>query len=205
MIGNLRFILLLCAGLLTAGGGPPQVLQCGKLLDVETGGYIENARVVIKDGKVVAAGAAGQVVVPEGAAEVDLSKGVCLPGLIDSHVHLTGDPSVAGYKRLGVSIPRSALTGAKNARRTLMAGVTTVRNVGAKGYADVALRDAVKAGDVPGPRMMVSGPALGITGGHCDNNLLPSEYEHQSEGVANGPWAARAKVREVVKYGADVI
>jgi imidazolonepropionase-like amidohydrolase len=205
MIGNLGFILLLFAGLLTAAGTPPQVLNCGKLLDVETGGYIENARVVVVDGKVVAAGAAEQVTVPDGAAEVDLAQGVCLPGLIDSHVHLNGDPSAAGYKRLGVSIPRSALTGAKNARQTLMAGVTTVRNVGAKGYADVALRDAVNAGDVPGPRMMVSGPALGITGGHCDNNLLPSEYEHFSEGVANGPWEVRAKVREVVKYGADVI
>jgi imidazolonepropionase-like amidohydrolase len=93
----------------------------------------------------------------------------------------------------------------KNARLTLRAGFTSVRNVGARGYTDVALRDGIDAGDVEGPRMRVSGPALGITGGHCDNNLLPSAFHYKSDGVADGPWAARAKVREVVKYGADVI
>jgi imidazolonepropionase-like amidohydrolase len=88
---------------------------------------------------------------------------------------------------------------------TLRAGFTTVRNVGADGFTDVAVRDAVNAGEVEGPRMMVSGPALGITGGHCDENLLPFEYHRTSEGVADGPWAARQKVREVIKYGADLI
>jgi imidazolonepropionase-like amidohydrolase len=121
------------------------------------------------------------------------------------HTHLTGDPASHGYSRLGISVPREAVIGVKNARLTLRAGFTTVRNVGAHGYTDVALRDGIDAGDVEGPRMRVSGPALGITGGHCDNNLLPSEFHYKSDGVADGPWAARAKVREVVKYGADVI
>jgi imidazolonepropionase-like amidohydrolase len=80
-----------------------------------------------------------------------------------------------------------------------------VRNVGAEGYTDVALRDAINAGDVPGPRMLVSGPALGITGGHCDNNLLPYEYHHTDEGVADGVEQVQKKVREVIKYGADVV
>src|SRR5438477_485084 len=80
-----------------------------------------------------------------------------------------------------------------------------VAAVGAGGFSDVAVRDGINAGDIEGPRMMVSGPALGITGGHCDDNLLPFEYHHVSEGVADGPWAARAKVREVIKYGADLI
>jgi imidazolonepropionase-like amidohydrolase len=87
----------------------------------------------------------------------------------------------------------------------LSAGFTTIRNVGATGFTDVALRDAINDGDIEGPRMLVSGPALGITGGHCDDNLLPYEYHHVAEGVADGPWAARAKVREVIKYGADLI
>ncbi len=81
---------------------------------------------------------------------------------------------------LASSVPREALTGAHNARLTLEAGFTTVRNVGARGYSDVALRDAINAGDVPGPRMLVSGPALSITGGHCDNDLLPYEYHATS-------------------------
>jgi len=92
-----------------------------------------------------------------------------------------------------------------NARKTLEAGFTSLRNVGADGYADVALRDAINDGEMAGPRLQVSGPALGITGGHCDENLLPSEYRHRSLGVADGPWAVRAKVREVIKYGADLI
>ena len=80
-----------------------------------------------------------------------------------------------------------------------------MRNVGADGYADIALRDAINAGELLGPRMFVSGPALGITGGHCDDNLLAPEYHYIAEGVADGPWAARAKVRLNIKYGVDVI
>src|SRR5882672_7683508 len=95
--------------------------------------------------------------------------------------------------------------GAKNARLTLEAGFTTVRNVGASGYADVALRDAINAGDVPGPRIVASGPALGITGGHCDNNMLAPEFNHFDEGVADGVPSVMRKTREVIKYGADVI
>jgi imidazolonepropionase-like amidohydrolase len=100
---------------------------------------------------------------------------------------------------------REALTGAHNARLTLEAGFTTVRNVGARGYSDVALRDAINAGDVPGPRMLVSGPALSITGGHCDNDLLPYEYHATSDGAADGVEQVQHKVREVIKYGADLI
>ena len=106
---------------------------------------------------------------------------------------------------LGDSVPRQALTGARNARVTLEAGFTTVRNVAAFNYADVALRDAINAGDVPGPRMLVSGPPLSITGGHCDDNLLPSEFQATYPGVADGVEAVQHKTREIIKYGADLI
>jgi len=136
---------------------------------------------------------------------VDLRGLTILPGMIDMHAHLTSSSAEHGYKRLASSRTRAALRGVKHAKATLMAGVTTVRNLGASGFIDVALRDSINAGDIDGPRMFVSGPSLGITGGHCDNNLLPVDYQVSSDGVADGPWEAAKKVRRNIKYGADVI
>lgn len=181
------------------------VLRAAAMLDVESGEILRDAAVVIRDGRIVASGRAGTLELPAGAPVVDLGEMTMLPGLIDAHVHLTGDGQTHGYAALAISTTRSALIGAAMAKRTLEAGFTTVRNVGADGWADVALRDAIAAGEVPGPRLVVSGPALGITGGHCDNNLLPAEYAVTSEGVADGPWEVRRQVRENVKYGADLI
>ncbi len=179
-------------------------VSCGSLLDPATNSVKQNV-VVLTQGALVQQIQDSANPVPEGAIKIDLSKGFCLPGLIDVHDHLTSDPSDSGYSSLGISVSRSTVTGVRNARTTLLAGFTTVRNVGASGYSDVALRDGINAGDIPGPRMFVSGPALGITGGHCDNNLLAPEFHYRDEAVADGPWAARAKVREVIKYGADLI
>src|SRR5258705_11452884 len=177
------------------------------MLQDERFGRMLTDQVIVFDanGMITAVGPAASTSPMGGVAVHDLSTATCLPGLIDVHTHLTGDPNASGYQGLGISVPREALTGAKNARLTVRAGFTTVRNVGASGYTDVALRDGIDAGEIEGPRMRVSGPPLGITGGHCDNNLLPSEFHYKAEGVADGPWAARAKVRETVKYGADVI
>jgi len=180
------------------------VVHAGHLLDVKTGKLLSDQMLVIEDGKIVSAGAAAEAKIPADAVRIELPNATLLPGLIDAHTHLTMEPKF-GYERLAISVPREALTGAKNARLTLQAGFTTVRNVGASGYTDVALRDAISAGDVPGPRLLVSGPALSITGGHCDNNMLPSEYHAISDGVADGIAAVQHKVRENIKYGADLI
>jgi imidazolonepropionase-like amidohydrolase len=201
----LRFCVLLLIFVPTLLAAPGAV-RCGKLLDVRSGHLLSDQTVIFDEtGTITSVTASASAKLPQGITPIELSSATCLPGLIDVHTHLTSDPSYSGYEGLGISIPREAITGAKNARRTVRAGFTTVRNVGAGGFSDVALRDGINAGDIEGPRMFVSGPALGITGGHCDNNLLPYEFHYSEIGVADGPWAARAKVREVVKYGADVI
>lgn len=192
--------------LLTVAQDPhPYAIRCGKLLDVKAGAYKTDQVIVVDDEKIVEVGAAASVKAPADAVTIDMSKGVCMPGLIDVHVHLTGDPSGSGYRSLGIPVTRQVVKGVRNARRTLMAGFTTARNVGANGFSDVALRDGIEAREVEGPRLLVSGPALGILGGHCDANLLAYDYKHTAEGVADGPWAVRSKVRENVKYGADLI
>jgi len=178
------------------------VVRAGRLLDVKSGKMLANQTIVIQGDKIASVG--GAIETPAGARVIGLSNATVLPGLIDAHTHITFDPNF-GYSSLGISAPREALIGAKNARITLEAGFTTVRNVGATDFTDVALRDAINAGDVPGPRMIVSGPALSITGGHCDNNLLPFEYHATDEGVADGVEAVQHKTREIIKYGADVI
>jgi imidazolonepropionase-like amidohydrolase len=184
----------------------PGAVRCGKLLDVRSGQMLTDQMVVFDaSGTIASVSSSSSTKLPNGVTAIDLSNSTCLPGLIDVHTHLTGEPTNSGYAGLGISAPREAITGVKNARLTLRAGFTTVRNVGASGYTDVALRDGIDAGDVEGPRMRVSGPPLGITGGHCHNSLLPSNFHYTADGVADGPWASRAKVREVVKYGADVI
>jgi imidazolonepropionase-like amidohydrolase len=180
------------------------VVHAGRVLEVKTGKLLSDQVLVIEDGRIVSTGPTAEAKSPADAVRIDLSTATVLPGLIDAHTHLTMDPKF-GYERLALSIPRETLIGAKNARLTLQAGFITVRNVGAAGYSDVALRDAINAGDVPGPRMLVSGPALSITGGHCDNNMLPSEYHAQADGVADGVAAVQHKVRENIKYGSDLI
>src|SRR5207245_5719095 len=107
--------------------------------------------------KIVAVGPASNPQAGAGGSSIDLSTSTVLPGLIDGHTHLTGDPRNIGYQSLGLSVPREALIGARNARLTLQAGFTTVRNVAASGDSAVRLRVAIKAGDIPGPRMLVSG------------------------------------------------
>lgn len=195
--------LVLCLfAAMAATAAPGGAVRCGKLLDVKTGQVLTDQVVSFDENGVISSVAPASSSV---ASTIDLSKATCLPGLIDVHTHVTGDPMNNGYAGLGVSVPRQAVTGVKNARLTLRAGFTTIRNVGAGDFTDVAVRDGINAGEIEGPRMLVSGPPLGITGGHCDDNLLPYEYHYKAQGVADGPWPARAKVREVIKYGADVI
>jgi len=183
------------------------VLHATRLLDVKTGTTLLDQVIVIVGDKITAVGSAKSLKANAGEERIELPNATVLPGLIDCHVHLTGDPNLLdlGPAGLHISYPGRALIGARNARITLEAGFTTVRNVAADGYSDVALRDAINEGDVPGPRILASGPALSITGGHWDENYLAPQFTFSKQGVADGVLAVVKQVRENVKYGADLI
>ena len=182
------------------------IIKGANLLDVMTGELVKDHVVLVTDGRIARISPTRSADLPAGVDVIDLQGHTLLPGLIDMHVHLTSGGGYHGYESLKLTDERRAILGVVHAETTLMAGFTTVRNVGAGSFGDVALRDAINDGDIPGPRMLVSGPPIGITGGHCsDNNLLPPEYGITGEGVADGPWAARTAVRRNIKYGADLI
>ncbi|MBV8629362.1 MAG: amidohydrolase family protein [Silvibacterium sp.] len=181
------------------------LIRAGQVIDVRTGNEAADQTIVITGDRIVSVASTSSTPKHPGDTEVDLRSLTVLPGLIDVHTHLTGANDFDPYHELSTSVAKSALIGARNAKVTLEAGFTTVRNVGASGYADVDLRDSINEGLIEGPHMQVSGPALGITGGHCDENLLPFEYHLTGEGVADGVEAVQHKVREVIKYGADLI
>ena len=185
-------------------------IRTGVLIDGRGGAPVRGAVILVRDGRIEAVGT--DVRVPQGARVMDWSRYTVLPGFIDAHVHLAGRPVGEGdwpHGSVTDSPADDALYGAAAARATLLAGFTTVRNVGADGFADIALRNAINAGRVPGPRIVAAGHAIGITGGHCDENGYAAgalgRERGPLEGVANGPEEFREAVRLQVKYGADVI
>jgi imidazolonepropionase-like amidohydrolase len=189
----------------TAAGGKRTLIRAGHVLDVKTGKLADGQTIVVVGDVIQSIGPTASVAGQPGDTIVDLGRLTVLPGLIDVHTHLTMNTDFDPYRELTSTDAKEAINGVVNARTTLLAGFTSVRNVGAGDYTDVDLRDAVNAGQVPGPHMLVSGPALGITGGHCDNNLLPISYHSVGDGVADGIAAVQHKVRENIKYGADLI
>ena len=187
------------------------VLKAARLIDGTGAAPINNAVVVVTDNTITSVGAAGAVSIPANAKTIDLGDVTLLPGFIDAHTHLIGrvlgDP--AG-DNAGVRDFESfaAILSVGYARETLMAGFTSVRNVGASGkFDDMALRKAINEGWTPGPRMMSAGHAIGMRGGHCDENgFRPGLFDPGiEEGIADGPDQIRAAVRYQIKYGADVI
>ena len=173
-----------------------------QILDVRSGKLI-NADILVESG--VIKKVAKNIPIKSEYEIIDLRDMTVLPGLMDAHVHLTGNTDLKGHEGISESSYLATIYGVKNAKETLMAGFTTVRNVGASNYSDVALRDGIEQKAIVGPTLLVSGPPLGITGGHCDSNILPAEYEYKAQGVADGPWEVRRKVRENKKYGVDLI
>jgi imidazolonepropionase-like amidohydrolase len=181
------------------------LVRAGHLLDVKTGQLLNDQTIVVTGSTIQSIAPTASVPAQPSDTVLDLSSLTVLPGLIDVHTHLTMNTDFDPFREVTSTSAKEAINGVANARTTLMAGFTTVRNVGAYNFVDVDLRDAINAGQVPGPHMQVSGPLIGITGGHCDENLLPFQYHTVGDGVADGIPAVQHMVRQNIKYGADLI
>lgn len=198
-------LMLSCLAVSSAAAQQVVVVRAARMVDVARGEMVVPGVVVIADGKIRSLGSAG---VPADARTIDLGDLTLLPGLIDAHTHLTADMEGDWVTRSVRELPAdAALRGARNARKTLLAGFTTVRDVGAGGFADVSLMKAIEAGFVQGPRMIPSAHAIGITGGHCDDTgWAPGINElGPKDGVADGVDQVVQAVRYQVKHGVKVI
>jgi imidazolonepropionase-like amidohydrolase len=208
------FFVLVAGAVLQAQSGT-YVLKAARLFDGRSDRLIEPGVVVVSGGRIQSVGIdKGSAATPANASVIDLGDATLLPGFIDSHTHLTDDfnPDYNGARLSALSrtVAESAIHSTVNARKTLMGGFTTVRDVGSSDFLDVGLRNAIRSGVVPGPRMLVSVHALGATGGHCDDGagMKFGLLKHESgpeDGVINSPDQARYAVRFNIKYGADII
>jgi imidazolonepropionase-like amidohydrolase len=199
---------LLLAAALCALAAPASattvVITAARMLDVLTGRMVDNPAITVTDGRITAIGRA-DTPLPAGATRIDLAGLTLVPGFIDMHVHLTGDPRISPMDSLLKSDAYWPILGGVQARRMLDTGFTTVRNVGSGDFADVAIKQVIDDGHMVGPRIVPAAYAIGATGGHCDETFFPPSFERTSRGVADGVEALRAKVREIRKYGAEVI
>jgi imidazolonepropionase-like amidohydrolase len=187
-----------------AAAQAPIAVTADRVLDVASGELMTGTYVVVSNGRIEAV----TDVPPADAEVIDLGDATLMPGWIDAHVHLDGQLGADAFMRpVQETAADAALRGVRHARSTLEAGFTTVRNVGSRGFTDVALRDAIRRGDIVGPRIVPSAHALSITGGHCDaTGWRPGVLELTwREGVADGPWEAVAAARYQIKHGAEAI
>ncbi len=212
MFSRRKLLVMLCLLTWTAGlqaqAKPAEgrtLVRAGHLLDVKSGKLLDGQTIVVTGETIESIAPSAQVTAKADDKVIDLGAMTVMPGLIDVHTHLTMNTDFDPFHEVTSTDAKEAINGVVNARKTLMAGFTTTRNVGAGGYTDVDLRDAINSGQIPGPHLLVSGPALGITGGHCDDNLLPFHYHIVGDGVADGVAQVQQKVRQNIKYGVDVI
>jgi imidazolonepropionase-like amidohydrolase len=196
-------LVLLSCGLLGAAHADTVVLTADRMLDVLSGKLVDHPQITVVDGRITSVSTQGSA--PGNARRIDLPGMTLLPGLIDMHTHLTSDPHYSGYQGLQFTDNFWTVVGVANAKKTLEAGFTTVRNVGSGNYDDVAIKQAIEQGIIMGPRIVPATYAIGATGGHCDSTEFPPSIRASNPAVANGPEELRAMVRKLHKYGAEVI
>src|SRR6266849_4883352 len=203
--------LVACCAFSASAQQRPIVLKAARLFDGSSETLVRNAVIVVNGNRITAAGS--NLAVPADAEVIDLGDATLLPGFIDSHVHITAEAGDNWYLDFFQSVMRhpaeQSFYAAMYARRTLDAGFTTVRNVGARDYVDIGLRNAINSGIAIGPRILTAVYALSATGGHGDGDPIPPArgvpQEGPLQGVCNGPSECRAAVRFQIKYGADLI
>lgn len=200
-----RMFLALTLVIAAPAGAETVAISAASMVDVVAGKRVDKPLVIVTDGRIAAVGTQGSLPVPEGAKRIDLGNRTLLPGLIDMHVHLTSLAEIGGYNGFKHTDSFWSAVSVGNALKTIDAGFTTVRNVGSDQFQDVGLKEAIDGGWAVGPRIVPAAYAIGATGGHCDNNALPPQYDRQEASVINSPDEARAKVRWLHKYGAEVI
>lgn len=182
------------------------VISADRLFDARSGRLQADAELLVVDGRIAAVATGGRAVqAPADAARLDLGDMTVLPGLIDMHVHIDSDPTYGGYTGLQFNDRFWSVLAVPHALRTLEAGFTTIRTLGADAWNDVGLRQAIDAGKVPGPRIQTAAFAFGATGGHCDSTYFPPSMGQRSRYNADSPEEGRKRVRELRKHGAQVI
>ena len=205
-VARVLMMLAACAQSLGAQAPVVTVIKAARLI-VGNGTQVESPVVVITGDRITAVGTAAQVRVPNGAKVIDLAGGTIMPGFFDMHTHITSIDNDGGdLSVLKETAAHGAIYAVINAKKTLEAGFTTVREAGSTDYVDVTVRDAINRGLIPGPRIHASGPSLGSTGGHADvNGWSPNLMIPGTGAIVDGPDAIRHQVRLNVKYGADQI
>ena len=176
-----------------------------RMLDVTTGRMIVEPAIIIQDGVITQVGTRDRLQVPSAAEVIELPGVTLLPGLIDMHTHLDSDPEAGGFTGLQFTDAYWTVVSVPNAKKTLEAGFTTVRNVGSGNWTDIALKQAIEGGKIDGPRIVPAGYSFGATGGHCDATGLPPSFEAKNPFNSDSPDEGRKRVREIRKYGAEVI
>jgi imidazolonepropionase-like amidohydrolase len=202
---SLSLSLSLGAAMVAPAFAKDTLIVADAYIDVANGKSVKDAAIIITDNQIKHVTTAASITNMADYSLIDLKGKTLVPGVMDMHVHLSFDADDNFLESMNYSVPRQTVIAVKNAQKTLLAGFTTVRDLGASGYSVIATRDGVNAGDIPGPRIWAVGHAIGITGGHCDDNFPAPEAHAKAQGVADGPWEVRTKVRENIKYGANAI